>query len=60
MKRRMGSLSGLGPAIVLTAALVLGSSMASRTTAFAEDRQGAAGWQVTFDGKKMRDRKSVV
>ena len=53
MKRRMGSLSGLGPAIVLTAALVLGSSMASRTTAFAEDRQGASGWQVTFDGKKM-------
>lgn len=53
MKRRKGSLSGIFPAIVLTAALVLGSSLASPGTALAEDRQGAPGWQVSFDGKKM-------
>ncbi len=53
MKRRKGNIAGLGPAIVLTAALVLASSLIPRGTAFAEDRQGASGWQVTFDGKKM-------
>ena len=42
MKRRV---LGLGLAVFLT--------LASSVTAFAEDRQGASGWQVSFDGKKM-------
>lgn len=42
MKRRL-----LG--VCLAGILVLASSV----TAFAEDRQGASGWQVSFDGKKM-------
>ena len=27
--------------------------LASSVSVWAEDRQGASGWQVTFDGKKM-------
>lgn len=42
MKRRL-----LG--VCLAGILVLASSV----TAFAEDRQGASGWQVSFNGKKM-------
>ncbi len=42
MKRRL-----LG--LCLAGILVLASSV----TAFAEDRQGASGWQVSFNGKKM-------
>lgn len=39
-------------AAVFTA--VLGAAAAfTAVTAFAEDRQGASGWQVTFDGKNM-------
>lgn len=34
----------------LVAALIFASSL----TAQAEDRKGASGWQVTFDGKKMK------
>ncbi|MCI8465919.1 MAG: hypothetical protein HFI63_08700 [Lachnospiraceae bacterium] len=44
MKRRFKGLS-------LAAALVL--LLTSSMTAFAEDRQGASGWQVSFNGKKM-------
>ncbi len=36
-------------AFSLISLLVLASSM----TAFAEDRQGASGWQVVFDGRKL-------
>ena len=34
----------------LAAALIFASSL----TAQAEDRKGASGWQVAFDGKKMK------
>ena len=34
--------------------------LASAVTAFAEDRQGASGWQVTFDGKKMNSNFSTA
>ncbi len=44
MKKRI---RGIGLAAVF--ALLFTSSV----TALAEDRQGASGWQVTFDGKKM-------
>ncbi len=44
MKRRLFGLC-------LTVILVLASAAA----AYADDREGAAGWQVTFDGKKMDD-----
>lgn len=40
----------------LAALLVL----ASAVTAFAEDREGASGWQVTFDGKKMNSNFSTA
>lgn len=41
------SIKGIGLAAAL--ALILASSV----TVLAEDRMGASGWQVTFDGKKM-------
>lgn len=34
--------------------------LASAVTAFAQDRQGASGWQVTFDGKKMNSNFSTA
>ena len=37
--------------ISLTAVFAL--LFVSSVTVFAEDRKGASGWQVTFDGKKM-------
>lgn len=49
MKRRLLSL-GL---ITLTV-------LASSVTAFAEDREGASGWQVTFDGKKLESNFSTA
>ena len=44
MKRKLRGVS-------LAAALVL--LLVSSLTAFAEDRQGASGWQVSFNGKRM-------
>lgn len=44
MKKRIKSI-GFAAALILI--------LASTVTAFAEDRKGASGWQVTFDGKKM-------
>ena len=38
-----------GAGLAASLALLLAVSM----TAYAEDRQGASGWQVSFDGKKM-------
>ena len=43
---------------ILSMATVLILVFASSVTAFAEDRQGASGWQVTFDGKKMESNFS--
>ena len=44
--------------------LTLGISMllvlAFSVTAFAEDRQGASGWQVSFDGKNMNSNFSAA
>lgn len=37
----------------ISLAAVLTLLLASSVTVFAEDRQGASGWQVSFDGKKM-------
>ena len=44
MKKKLKALS-------LAAVLIL--TLVSSVTAMAEDRKGASGWQVTFDGKKM-------
>lgn len=43
-------------ATCFAALLVLASSM----TAFAEDRQGESGWQVTFDGRRMESNFSTA
>ena len=44
--------------------LVLGLAaltvLASSVTGFAEDRQGASGWQVVFDGKKLESNFSTA
>lgn len=53
MKRRKERLLSLVRTVALTSALVLSSSMVLGQNASAEDRKGASGWQVTFDGKKM-------
>lgn len=37
----------------ISLAAVLTLLLASSVTVFAEDRQGASGWQVSFDGKKL-------
>lgn len=37
----------------ISLAAVCALLLASSATVFAEDRQGASGWQVSFDGKKM-------
>ena len=44
MKRKLRGVS-----LIAALLLLLGSSM----TAFAEDRQGASGWEVAFNGKRM-------
>ena len=53
-KKRLAGLSltaCLASAVFLLAAVT--GILADSVTAFAEDRQGASGWEVTFNGKKM-------
>ena len=52
MKRTKKSILASG----LAAFLVLASSV----TGFAEDRQGASGWKVEFDGKKLESNFSTA
>ncbi len=44
--------------IVFCLAAALVSTLTSHITAMAEDRKGASGWQVSFDGKKMESNFS--
>ena len=46
--------TALRAAAVFTLALAsLTAALSFSTTALAEDRQGASGWQVAFDGRQM-------
>lgn len=54
--------AGLGLTVCLAMTVFLGAAAAGiaagQVTAFAEDRQGASGWEVSFDGKKMKSNFS--
>lgn len=45
---------------IITGCIAMLLVLASSVTAFAEDRQGEAGWRVTFDGKKMNSNFSAA
>ncbi len=45
---------------ILASGLAAFLVLASPVTGFAEDRQGASGWQVVFDGKKMESNFSTA